>query len=215
MNILEKGIYIQAFYYKYVIQMINTYVYDTKHNVKTLFHSSGQESPLPIFPTSRSTTLRHKSTPLQDAIQSVYTILVNQLCVKDIRENLFAKEIIDMPLNQTIQNKSNSKDANEALVDHLYTNGTVGSVKRFIQVLRDTSLMYAVHKEIAETLEGALSDHNVTVQSLPVQPEVSFTSTVCTFLICVFLTRTNPEIATPTYVLYSMQAMKFHHMYMQ
>ena len=125
---------------------------------------------------SRSTTL----TPLQDAIQSVYTILVNQLCAKDIREDLFAKEIIDMPLKQTIQNKSNSKEANEALVDHLYTSGTVGLVKRFIQVLRDTSSSYEVHEEIAQKLEGALRVHNVTVQSLPGQPEVSFTSTVCT-----------------------------------
>ena len=99
---------------------------------------------------------------------------MNQLCVKDIREDLFAQGIIDMPLNQTIQNKSNSKEANEALVNHLYRNGTVGLVERFIQVLRDTSLMYAVHKEIAETLEGALSDHNVMVQSLPGQPEVSY-----------------------------------------
>ena len=113
-----------------------------------------------------------KSTPLQDAIQSVYTILVNQLCAKDIREDLFAQEIIDMPLKQTIQIKSNSKEANEALVDHLYTSGTVGLVERFIQVLRDTSSNYEVHEEIAQTLEGALRVHEVTVQSFPGQLEV-------------------------------------------
>ena len=119
------------------------------------------------------------STPLRDAIQSDYTILVNQLCAKDIREDLFAKEIIDMPLKQTIQNKSNSKEANEALVDHLYNSGTVGLVKRFIQVLRDTSSSYEVHEEIARILEGTLRAHNVvTDQSLPGQPEVGFTSTV-------------------------------------
>ena len=112
------------------------------------------------------------STLLQDAIQSVYTILVNQLCTKDIREDLFAKEIIDMPLKETIQNKSNSKEANEVLVDHLYKSGTVGLVRRFIQVLQDTSSSYEIHEETAKTLEGALRVHNVTNQSLPEQPEV-------------------------------------------
>ena len=92
-------------------------------------------------------------SPLRDAIQPVYAILVNQLCTKDIREDLFAKGIINMPLKVTIQNKSNSKEANEALVDHLYTSGTVGSVKRFIQVLRDTSSSYKVHEEIARMLD--------------------------------------------------------------
>ena len=120
---------------------------------------------------SRSIT----STPLQDAIQSVYTILVKKLCAKDIREDLFAQEIINMPLKQTIQNKSNSKDANEALVDHLYNSGTIGLVERFIQVLRDTSSSYEVHEEIARTLEGALRVHNATVQSLPGQSKVSYT----------------------------------------
>ena len=116
-----------------------------------------------ISTIKRSTPPSTTSTPLQDAIQSVYTVLVNQLCTKDIREDLFAKGIIDMPLKQTIQNKNNSKEANEVLVDHLYTSGTVESVKRFIQVLRDTSSSYEVHEEIAQTLEGALRVHKVTV----------------------------------------------------
>ena len=145
-----------------------------------------------------------RSTPLQDAIQSAYTILVNQLCAKDIKEDLFANEIIDMPLRQTIQNKSNSKEANVSLVDHLYTSGTVGLVERFIQVLRDTSSSYGVHEEIAQTLEGALRVHNVTVQSLPGQPEVSFTSTVCAFLIASdVVTHTNHEIPIPTSYIYT------------
>ena len=157
---------------------------------------------------SRSTT----STPLQDAIQSVYTILVNQLCAKDIKEDLFAKEIIDMPLKQTIQNKSNSKEANVSLVDHLYTSGTVGLVKRFIQVLRDTSSSYEVHEEIAKTLEGALRVHNVTVQSLPGQPEVSYTNTVYAFLIANdVVTHTNHEIPIPTSFIYIVVLKSHHH----
>ena len=137
----------------------------------------GPSSKNPSIPTSRrlseggdsnsvvslSKMALSPSTSLQDAIQSVYTILVNQLCTKDIREDLFAKGIINMPLKQTIQNKNNSKEANEELVDHLYTSGTVESVKRFIQVLRDTSSSYEVHEEIAQTLAGALRVHKVTV----------------------------------------------------
>ena len=115
-----------------------------------LTDTPGPSSKDPSIPTSRrlpeggdsnsvvslSKMALSPSTSLQDAIQSVYTILVNQLCTKDIREDLFAKGIINMPLKQTIQNKSNSKEANEVLVDHLYTSGTVGSVKRFRPLLQ-------------------------------------------------------------------------------
>ena len=118
-------------------------------------------------------SLCNTSTPLQDAIQSVYRNLVSHLCTKHIREDLFAKRIIDMPLKQTIQNKDNDREANEALVDHLYTSGTVKLVEKFIQVLRDTSSSYKIHEEVAQSLEGALRVHNVTTQSLPGQPEVS------------------------------------------
>ena len=121
------------------------------------------------------------STQLRDAIQPVYAILVNQLCTKNIREDLFAKGIIDMPLKQTIQNKSNFKEANEVLIDHLYTSGTVELVERFIKVLRDTSSNYKVHEEIAQKLEGAV--HEVRIQSLSRQSEVNFISTVCAFIV--------------------------------
>ena len=116
---------------------------------------------------------RISPTPLQDAIQSIYTKLANHLCTKDIREELFENKIITMPLKQTIQSKDNSKEANESVIDHLYNSGTVELVKRFIQVLRDTSSSYAIHEEVALDLEGALRVHNVTIQSLPNQSEVS------------------------------------------
>ena len=124
--------------------------------------------------------------PLQDAIQSVYNILVNLLCTKDIREELFAKEIIDMPIKETIQNKSNSKEANEALIDHLYKRGTVELVEKFIEVLRDTSSSYEVHEEVAQKLEGALRVHDVRVQSLSGQSEVIKLSVHFLLLLCRF-----------------------------
>ena len=131
-------------------------------------------------------------SPLRDAIQSVYAILVNQLCTKDIREDLFVEEIIDMPLMQTIQNKSNLKEANEALIDHLYTSGTVELVERFIKVLRDTSSNYKVHEEMAQKLEGAV--HEVRIQSLSRQSEVNCISTVCAFIVNDVVTHTNDLI---------------------
>ena len=112
---------------------------------------------------------------LKTAIKSVYSSLMSQLCARDIRDELFANGIIEMPLKQTIQSKDNVKEANEVLVDHLYISGTVELVEKFIKVLRDTSPSFPIHKEIAEALEKALRVHNVTTQSVgvPRQYEVS------------------------------------------
>ena len=118
-------------------------------------------------------SLCNTSTPLHDAIRSVYNKLLSHLCTKHIREELYARGIIEMPLKQTIQSKDNDKEANEALVDHLITSGTIKLVKKFIQILRDTSSSYKIHEEIAQSLEGALRVHNVPTQSLPGQSEVS------------------------------------------
>ena len=61
---------------------------------------------------------------------------LNTKCVSDV---LYVKRMIYFDLKKNIDREANQADANELLLEHLIRNGTLETLRRFCEVLKETA----------------------------------------------------------------------------
>ena len=111
-------------------------------------------------------------------IRSNYTSLSEGLSVPDLVDHLFEKEMVSGELKEKIEKRYKSdsrREANKLYIDHLLSKGTLPTLKKFAQLLVDTSdkLCNEVHKELGTTLLKEVEEQSGGEAGRPEQQEAS------------------------------------------
>ena len=99
------------------------------------------------------TASKGNAASVESIIKSIYTYLLDKLNLPQLCDHLYEKNMITDDIKEKIK-KATRRDANELYLDHLKDNGTISTLKRFSQLLVDTSgkLCNEVHREISRAL---------------------------------------------------------------
>ena len=81
---------------------------------------------------------------------------LNTKCVSDV---LYVKRMIYFDLKKNIDREANQADANELLLEHLIRNGTLDTLRRFCEVLKETAESHSLphHRAWSNKLKQKLT----------------------------------------------------------
>ena len=98
---------------------------------------------------------------VEEIIREFFIDMKKELNTKRIADVLYAKGLIDHDLKKTIDREANQDvDANELLLSHLITNGTLETMRRFCEVLEETAESHLLphHRTWSNKLKQKLTE---------------------------------------------------------
>ena len=122
-----------------------------------MYHHKISDCAIPAGGYSMST--KRSATSVGSIIKLKYTHLFKELSLPQLCDHLYERNMIDKALKEKIENATTCVDSNKLYIDYLISNGTISTLKRFAQLLVDTSeeLCNEVHREIGRALLDQIS----------------------------------------------------------
>ena len=96
---------------------------------------------------------------VEEVMREFFIDMKKELNIKRIADVLYAKGLIDFDLKKNIDREASQVDANELLLEHLIRNGTLETLRRFCEVLEETSQSHLLphHKAWSNKLKQKLT----------------------------------------------------------
>ena len=97
---------------------------------------------------------------VKEVFREFFSDMKKELNIKSIADILYAKGLIYYDLKRNIDREANQDvDANELLLDHLIRNGTLETLRRFCEVLEETSESHSLphHRAWSNKLKQKLT----------------------------------------------------------
>ena len=96
---------------------------------------------------------------VEEVMREFFIDMKKELNTKRISDVLYTKGLIDFDLKINIDREANQVDANQLLLEHLIRNGTLETLRRFCEVLEETSQSHLLphHKAWSNKLKQKLT----------------------------------------------------------
>ena len=87
-------------------------------------------------------------------LKEQWTYIKKNMIAHKIYDDLWSNSVICEEVTSKIKATPSKVEANRLVLEFIYDSGTFETFRKFISVLRDSSVEFPVHREVAEKLES-------------------------------------------------------------